>query len=49
MSTAPVINPPPETIVPPSAGVERAAWSFYVIAALGSSIGQIWVGVDTPP
>jgi hypothetical protein len=28
---------------------ERAAWAFYAIAALGSSIGQIWVGVDTPP
>lgn len=28
---------------------ERAAWAFYAIAALGSSIGQIWVGIDTPP
>jgi hypothetical protein len=28
---------------------ERAAWAFYAIAALGSSIGQIWVGTDTPP
>jgi hypothetical protein len=27
---------------------ERAAWAFYAIAALGSSIGQIWVGTDTP-
>jgi hypothetical protein len=27
---------------------ERAAWAFYAIAALGSSIGQIWVGVQTP-
>ncbi|GIH05704.1 hypothetical protein Rhe02_37710 [Rhizocola hellebori] len=31
------------------AGVERAAWCFYAIAALGSSIGQIWVGVEVPP
>lgn len=30
-------------------GAERAAWAFYVIAALGSSIGQIWVGVEIPP
>jgi hypothetical protein len=29
--------------------VERAAFVFYTIAALGSSIGQIWVGVVTPP
>jgi hypothetical protein len=29
--------------------VERAAFVFYAIAALGSSIGQIWVGVVTPP
>lgn len=29
--------------------VERAAFTFYTIAALGSSIGQIWVGVVTPP
>jgi hypothetical protein len=28
---------------------ERAAWTFYTIAALGSSIGQIWVGVTAPP
>jgi hypothetical protein len=28
---------------------ERAAWAFYAIATLGSSIGQIWVGVQTPP
>jgi hypothetical protein len=28
---------------------ERAAWAFYLIAALGSSIGQIWVGVDVAP
>jgi hypothetical protein len=28
---------------------ERAAWAFYAIAALGSSIGQIWVGIETPP
>jgi hypothetical protein len=30
-------------------GAERAAWTFYAIAALGSSIGQIWVGTDRPP
>ncbi|MEH1166420.1 hypothetical protein V6V47_13630 [Micromonospora sp. CPCC 205539] len=29
--------------------VEHAAWIFYAIAALGSTIGQIWVGVQTPP
>jgi hypothetical protein len=28
---------------------ERAAWMFYIIAAVGSTIGQIWVGVQTPP
>src|SRR5262245_41354579 len=28
---------------------EHAAWVFYAIAALGSTIGQIWVGVTTPP
>ncbi|WP_203708511.1 hypothetical protein [Asanoa iriomotensis] len=28
---------------------EHAAWAFYTVAALGSSIGQIWVGVETPP
>lgn len=28
---------------------ERVAWAFYAIAALGSTIGQIWVGVTTPP
>ncbi|WP_410814863.1 hypothetical protein [Micromonospora sp. 067-2] len=29
--------------------VEHAAWIFYAIAALGSTIGQIWVGVQNPP
>ncbi|MGC4750469.1 hypothetical protein ACLQ28_33095 [Micromonospora sp. DT201] len=29
--------------------VERAAWVFYAVAALGSTIGQIWVGVQIPP
>jgi len=29
--------------------VERAAYAFYLIAALGSGIGQIWVGVTTAP
>ena len=33
----------------PGRAAERAAWIFYAIAALGSSIGQIWVGVDNPP
>ncbi|MCA2216339.1 hypothetical protein [Jidongwangia harbinensis] len=28
---------------------EHAAWAFYAVAALGSSIGQVWVGVETPP
>ncbi|GIF69343.1 hypothetical protein Ais01nite_73780 [Asanoa ishikariensis] len=28
---------------------EHAAWVFYLIAALGSTIGQIWAGVQTPP
>ena len=28
---------------------EQAAWIFYVIAALGSTIGQLWVGVTAPP
>ncbi|GAA4259953.1 hypothetical protein [Dactylosporangium darangshiense] len=28
---------------------EHAAWIFYVIAALGSTIGQIWVGVQSAP
>jgi hypothetical protein len=32
-----------------SRAVEQAAWVFYAIAALGSSVGQIWVGVITPP
>ncbi|MGX7672984.1 hypothetical protein [Plantactinospora sp. DSM 117369] len=29
--------------------VEHAAWVFYAVAALGSTIGQIWVGVQIPP
>ncbi|MGI5213319.1 hypothetical protein [Plantactinospora sp. CA-290183] len=29
--------------------VEHAAWVFYAVAAIGSTIGQIWVGVQTPP
>jgi hypothetical protein len=51
MLSAPAVDPLPATAAPPrrSIGVERAAWTFYVIAALGSSIGQIWVGVETPP
>jgi hypothetical protein len=32
-----------------SPAVERTAYVFYAIAALGSSIGQIWVGVSTAP
>ncbi|MDT5027533.1 MAG: hypothetical protein QOE61_3959 [Micromonosporaceae bacterium] len=32
-----------------SRAAERTAWVFYVIAALGSTIGQVWVGVTTPP
>jgi hypothetical protein len=34
---------------PHGQAAERAAWIFYVIAALGSTIGQIWVGVAIPP
>jgi hypothetical protein len=51
MLRSPAADPPSTTAAPPSrpVGVERAAWVFYVIAALGSSIGQIWVGVDVPP
>ncbi len=29
--------------------VERTAYVFYTIAALGSSLGQIWVGTSTAP
>ncbi len=32
-----------------SRAAEHAAWVFYAIAALGSTIGQIWVGVQVPP
>jgi hypothetical protein len=32
-----------------SRAAEHTAWVFYLIAAFGSTIGQIWVGVDTPP
>jgi hypothetical protein len=32
-----------------SPAVEHTAWVFYTIAAVGSSIGQIWVGVTTAP
>jgi hypothetical protein len=32
-----------------STAAEKAAWIFYVIAAGGSTIGQIWVGVVNPP
>jgi hypothetical protein len=51
MLRAPAVDPPHITAAPPPrpAGVERAAWAFYLIAALGSSIGQIWVGVEVPP
>nr|WP_152332187.1 hypothetical protein [Micromonospora purpureochromogenes] len=34
---------------PHGRAAEQAAWIFYVIAALGSTIGQIWAGVATPP
>jgi hypothetical protein len=51
MLRSPAADPPSTTATLPSrpACVERAAWAFYVIAALGSSIGQIWVGVEVPP
>lgn len=43
-------QPAPQSSAPPiSVPVERAAWAFYTVAALGSSIGQIWVGVEIPP
>lgn len=50
MSSVPA-GPSPAAAASPrrSARVERAAWTFYVVAALGSSIGQIWVGVETAP
>ena len=32
-----------------SRAAEHAAWVFYAIAAAGSTIGQIWVGVQIPP
>src|SRR6266545_3775994 len=32
-----------------SRAAEHAAWVFYLIAALGSTIGQVWVGVTIPP
>lgn len=32
-----------------SRAAEHAAWVFYAIAAAGSTIGQIWVGVQVPP
>ncbi|MBI1758157.1 MAG: hypothetical protein HYR62_02880 [Actinobacteria bacterium] len=28
---------------------EHAAWVFYATAALGSTIGQVWVGLSAPP
>jgi hypothetical protein len=28
---------------------ESQAWLFYVIAALGPTIGQVWVGATRPP
>ncbi|GIH16119.1 hypothetical protein [Rugosimonospora africana] len=39
----------PITSAPDGRAAERAAWIFYTIAAAGSSIGQIWVGVTIPP
>jgi len=42
------INPAPVSLHR-SARVERTAWAFYSVAALGSTIGQIWVGIDVPP
>ncbi|GAA3386365.1 hypothetical protein [Cryptosporangium minutisporangium] len=40
---------PTDPGAPTGHAVQRAAWIFYFIAALGSAIGQIWVGVDAPP
>jgi hypothetical protein len=33
----------------PGRTAEHAAWAFYAIAALGSSIGQVWAAVELPP
>jgi hypothetical protein len=32
-----------------AAAAESAAWLFYIIAAIGSTAGQVWVGITTPP
>ncbi|WP_051366879.1 hypothetical protein [Hamadaea tsunoensis] len=45
-----MLDTPAEVPRPAGAStVERAAYIFYVVAALGSSIGQVWVGVEVPP
>lgn len=43
--TLPVAGP----AVSQGRAAQRAAWMFYLIAALGSLIGQVWVGVVIPP
>jgi hypothetical protein len=51
MLPAPAAEPPaadPSTPPRPTLA-EKSAWVFYAIAALGSSIGQTWVGVDVSP
>jgi hypothetical protein len=51
MLPAPAAEPPAANLaIPPRPTlVEKSAWVFYAIAALGSSIGQTWVGVDISP
>lgn len=51
MSPDPADEPRPATPAMPARPtlVERSAWVFYSVAALGSSIGQTWVGVDVSP
>ncbi|MFI6079112.1 hypothetical protein ACIA5C_47165 [Actinoplanes sp. NPDC051343] len=44
VETAPTSPAPPRPTL-----AEKSAWVFYAIAALGSSIGQTWVGVDVSP
>ncbi|EXG81977.1 hypothetical protein [Cryptosporangium arvum] len=48
LTTTPLAADPPAA-PPDGAAVQTAAWIFYCIAALGSAIGQIWVGIDAPP
>jgi hypothetical protein len=40
---------PPRSTEHHGQAAERVAWVFYVVAAIGSAIGQIWVGVSVLP